>query len=57
MSGNLFLEELKKVKLDTQGRGIADVNTLFEGRSRESSTLKTVVLLERDKNHPPFVKA
>ena len=36
-----FSEELKKVKLDTKGRGIADVNTLFGGRSRESSTLKT----------------
>ncbi|MDD3985972.1 MAG: AAA family ATPase [Methanobacterium sp.] len=51
-----FSKELNKVKLDRQGRGIADVNTLFEGRSRESSTLKTVVLLERDKNHHPFIK-
>ncbi len=51
-----FSKELKKVKLDIKGRGIADVNTLFEGRSRESSTLKTVVLLERDNNHPPFSK-
>jgi hypothetical protein len=33
-----FSKELNKVKLDRQGRGIADVNTLFEGRSRESST-------------------
>ncbi len=51
-----FSTELNKVKLDIQGRGIADVNSLFEGRSRESSTLKTVVLLERDRNHPPFLK-
>ena len=51
-----FSDELKKVKLDTKGRGIADVNTLFEGRLRESSTLKSIVLLERDKNHLPFVK-
>ena len=29
---------------------------MFEGRTRESSTLQTVVLLERDKEHPPFVK-
>jgi len=51
-----FSDELKKVKLDKRGRGIADVNTLFEGRTRESSTLKTIVLLERDIEHPPFVK-
>lgn len=51
-----FSDELQKVKLDTRGRGIADVNTLFEGRTRESSTLKTVVLLERDMKNTPFVK-
>ena len=51
-----FSDELKKVKLDKRGRGIADVNTLFEGRTRESSTLMTIVLLERDMEHPPFVK-
>jgi hypothetical protein len=51
-----FSDELKKVKLDTRGRGIADVNTLFKGRTRESSTLQTVVLLERDKEHLPFKK-
>ena len=51
-----FSDELKKVKLDTRGRGIVDVNTLFKGRTRESSTLQTVVLLERDKDHPPFIK-
>jgi hypothetical protein len=51
-----FSEELKKVKLDTRGRGLADVNTLFKGRTRESSTLQTVILLERDIEHPPFVK-
>ena len=51
-----FAAEVNKVKLDVKGRGIADVNTLFGGRSRESSTLKTVVLLERDSNKPPFMK-
>jgi hypothetical protein len=51
-----FSEELKNVKLDTRGRGIADVNTLFEGRLRESSTLKSIVLLERNKENPPFLK-
>ena len=51
-----FSDELQKVKLDTRGRGIADVNTLFSGRIRESSTLKTVVLLERNTKKPPFVK-
>ncbi len=51
-----FSDELKKVKLDSRGRGIADVNTLFKERTRESSTLKTVVLLERDENHPVFKK-
>ena len=51
-----FSDELNKVKLDIRGRGIADVNTLFEGRTRESSTLMTIVLLERDMEHPPFVK-
>ncbi|UTB32526.1 MAG: hypothetical protein NKF70_13730 [Methanobacterium sp. ERen5] len=51
-----FTDELKHVKLDNKGRGLADVNTLFKGRSRESSTLMSVVLLERDTNHPPFKK-
>jgi hypothetical protein len=51
-----FTDELKRVKLDNKGRGLADVNTLFKGRSRESSTLMSVVLLERDTNHPPFKK-
>ena len=51
-----FAAEVNKVKLDVKGRGIADVNTLFGGRIRESSTLKTVVLLERDSNKPPFMK-
>lgn len=51
-----FSDELRKVKLDTRGRGIADVNTLFKGRTRESSTLQTVVLLERNEDHPPFKK-
>jgi hypothetical protein len=51
-----FSEELKQVNLDKKNRGIVDVNTLFKGRSRESSTLTTVVLLERDQEHPPFRK-
>jgi hypothetical protein len=52
----VFAPEIEKVKLDKKGRGIADVNTLFNGRIRESSTLKTVVLLERNKENPPFRK-
>ncbi|MGZ7160976.1 MAG: hypothetical protein ACXVHR_10925, partial [Methanobacterium sp.] len=39
-----------------KGRGIADVNSLFKGRIRESSTLKNIVLLERNKENPPFKK-
>ncbi len=49
-----FAEEVKRVKLDVKCRGIADVSTLFDGRIRETSTLKTVVLLERDEKNPPF---
>lgn len=51
-----FRNEVKRVKLDNKRRGIADVNTLFGGRVRESSTLKTVILLERNQNNPPFSK-
>jgi adenylate kinase family enzyme len=49
-----FSEEVKRVKLDIKGRGIADVSTLFDGRIRETSTLKTVVLLERNKANLAF---
>ena len=49
-----FSKEVKRVKLDVKGRGIADVNTLFNGRIRESSTLKTVVLLERNQDNSSF---
>lgn len=49
-----FSEIINQVKLDPQGRGIADVNTLFGDRVRESSTIKTVVLLERNHDNPPF---
>ena len=52
----VFKDEIERVKLDVKGRGIADVNTLFNGRIRESSTLKNVVLLERNKKNPPFRK-
>ncbi|MEN6572899.1 hypothetical protein [Methanobacterium aggregans] len=51
-----FSKEIDEVKLDSKGRGIADVNTLFNGRIRESSTLQTVVLLERNPGNPPFRK-
>ncbi|MBM4241209.1 MAG: hypothetical protein FJ150_06060 [Euryarchaeota archaeon] len=51
-----FSSAVRKVKLDRRGRGIADVNTLFKGRIRESSTLKTVVLLKRDKKDEAFRK-
>lgn len=49
-----FSKEVNQVQLDNKGRGIADVNTLFKGRVRESSTLKTVILLERNTSNPPF---
>lgn len=52
----VFKKEIERVKLDVKGRGIADVNTLFNGRIRESSTLKNIVLLERNKENPPFRK-
>ncbi|BDZ71303.1 ATP-binding protein [Methanobacterium petrolearium] len=51
-----FSKAVKQVHLDERGRGISDVNTLFKRRVRESSTLKTVVLLERDISHRPFRK-
>ena len=51
-----FSKEVNRVRLDNKGRGIADVGTLFGGRVRESSTLKTVVLLERNTSNPPFTK-
>ncbi|MEN6329365.1 MAG: hypothetical protein ABFC91_03650 [Methanobacteriaceae archaeon] len=49
-----FSLQVSQVKLDNRGRGLADVNTLFAGRIRESSTLKTVVLLERDPHNKPL---
>jgi hypothetical protein len=52
----VFKDEIERVKLDIKGRGIADVNSLFGGRIRESSTIKNVVLLERNKENPPFRK-
>jgi len=51
-----FTEDLAQVHLDHKGRGIADVYALFGGRTRESSTIKNVILLERDRNHPPIRK-
>ncbi|MFA0834486.1 MAG: hypothetical protein ACC609_10830 [Methanobacterium formicicum] len=51
-----FSQEVNQVQLDNKGRGIADVNTLFRGRVRETSTLKTVILLEREPTNPPFRK-
>ena len=49
-----FSKDVARVQLDNKGRGIADVNTLFQGRVRETNTLKTVVLLERNVSNPPF---
>ena len=49
-----FSQEVNQVQLDNKGRGIADVNTLFSGRVRDTSTLKTVVLLERDSRKSSF---
>jgi hypothetical protein len=51
-----FAAELNKVNLDNKQRGIADVNSLFHGRIRETSTLHALVLLERNNNNPPFRK-
>ena len=51
-----FSEEVSLVQLDNRGRGIADVSTLFGGRVRETSTLKTVVLMERNISKAPFRK-
>lgn len=51
---NSFSKILKQVKLDSQGRGIVNVNTLFNERVRESSTLKIAILLERNLNNLPF---
>jgi hypothetical protein len=47
---------VNQVQLDNRGRGIADVNTLFRGRVRETSTFKTIILLERNTQNPPFHK-
>lgn len=45
---------LDSVKLDARSRGVADVGMLFGGRIRESTTLKRVVLLERNPDNPPM---
>jgi len=49
-----YSDTLNQVKLDPQRRGIADVNTLFNDRVRESSSFISVVLLERNYDNPPF---
>ncbi|AAB85088.1 unknown [Methanothermobacter thermautotrophicus str. Delta H] len=36
------------------GRGVADVGMLFRDRIRDSTTLKRVVLLERNPANPPL---
>lgn len=51
-----FKDEIQRVKLDNKQRGIVDVKNLFNGRIRESSTLKSIVLLERNTNNVPFKK-
>lgn len=51
-----YAEIINQVKLDPQRRGIADVNTLFHDRVRESSAFISVVLLERNPENPPFRK-
>ncbi len=50
----VFADNLNRVKLDNRQRGLADVKNLFKGRVRESSTLHSLVLLERDVNKEPF---
>jgi adenylate kinase family enzyme len=49
-----FRDKVMEVQLDNRHRGVADVQTLFDGRVRESSNLKTVILLERVDGHPPI---
>ncbi|MDZ4171937.1 MAG: hypothetical protein U1C19_07195 [Methanobacteriaceae archaeon] len=49
-----FSNNLNKVKLDNRQRGLADVKNLFQGRVRESSTLHSLVLLQRDYSETPF---
>ena len=51
-----YSDILNQVKLDPQRRGIADVNTLFHDRVRESSAFISVVLLERNPLNIPFRK-
>lgn len=51
-----YKDEVKRVKFDNKGRGIANVYSMFDGRVRESSTLKSIILLERNKDNPPFRK-
>ncbi|MGZ7067719.1 MAG: hypothetical protein ACXVHT_05430 [Methanobacterium sp.] len=51
-----YKEEVRRVKLDNKGRGIANVYSMFDGRVRESSTLKSVILLERNNENPAFRK-
>lgn len=46
-----FASLLEKIRYDSKGRAIADVRMLFgDTRIRESSVLKAIVLLERDKS-------
>ncbi|HTX61812.1 MAG TPA: AAA family ATPase [Methanobacterium sp.] len=51
-----YSNKINQIKLDKKGRGIADVNTLFNDRVRESSTFISTVLLERNRENPPFRK-
>ncbi|MCK9152493.1 hypothetical protein [Methanobacterium alcaliphilum] len=49
-----FRDQIQRVKLDNKNRGIVDVKNLFNGRIRESSTLKSIILLERNPANIPF---
>lgn len=51
-----FSDTINRVKLDNRQRGLANVKNLFQGRVRESSTLHSMILLERDLNKSPFRK-
>ncbi|MBC7090070.1 MAG: hypothetical protein H5T37_06770 [Methanobacteriaceae archaeon] len=51
-----YKDLIAEVNLDKKKRGIADVNRLFNGRIRETSNLKAIVLLERDLDDEPFKK-
>lgn len=52
-----FKQRLEGLKKDAKGRSIVDLKKAFgEDRLKESSVLKAIILLERNKNDKPFRK-